>query len=152
MFEELSQYRTVIVTGPHRTGTTICAEMIGHDTGKKVIREESFKWRNIIKAEELIYEGGVFQGPYLLPWAPMFSDDETLVVFMKRHGADIDASVEKLKQRGISVPYFDWSQADRLWEAISHVIDNKMEVEYESLKSHPLWVDNREEWGHRQTS
>lgn len=153
MFEDIG-HNKIIVTGPHRTGTTICAEMIGHDTGLPVFREEEFQYRNIIKAHELIsiekglFEGcGVFQGPYLLPWAPLF--DDCLIVCMRRDIEDIQASIENLKKRGISTPFFSAEQAYALWEKME--LKHCMEVEYESLRDHPLWSESRKGWGHRQT-
>ncbi|OBX35665.1 hypothetical protein A8U91_04739 [Halomonas elongata] len=51
MFEHLADETTIIVTGAHRSGTTIAAEMIAADTGKPCIREEAFEHRDIIAAE-----------------------------------------------------------------------------------------------------
>lgn len=151
MFEHLAVYRSVIVTGPHRSGTTICTEMVGHDTGLTVHREEEFKFRNIVQAEKLIRQGGVFQGPYLLPWIPILADKETFVIYMHRTADEVDASVRKLQKRGISTPFFNRDQARRLWGRINKLCPHGTMIAYQSLKRHPLWVDKREGWGHRQT-
>lgn len=150
MFEHLAGYRSIIVTGPHRSGTTICAEMIGHDTGLTVYREESFGFRNIIEAEPLIRMGGVFQGPYLLPWLPILTDAQTLVVYMDRDRESVAASIRGLKARGVSLPYFSQCQARRLWGEMSGLFESLV-VDYESLRGHPLWREDRKGWGHRQT-
>ncbi|HSH43857.1 MAG TPA: hypothetical protein VK973_17175 [Arenicellales bacterium] len=147
MFEWLADFRRIIVTGPHRSGTTIAAEMIASDTGKPCIREEAFDCRNIILAERS--GEGVIQGPYLLPWAPIFAGADTAVIYMRRDGAAIDASVRRLKEGGISEPLFHWNQAWRLWQTMD--VPNGYTVDYKSLRDHPLWVERREGWGHRQT-
>lgn len=146
MFERLSGYRLVIVTGPHRSGTTIAAKMISRDTGKTLILEESFDCRNIIKAGRI--KSGVVQGPYLLPWLPIFSADDTAIVYMKRDGRSIDSSVARLS---VSKPFYHWSQGWELWGRLEPILKNAEVVDYDSLRTHPLWGENREGWGHRQT-
>lgn len=150
MFEHLSEHRTIIVTGPHRSGTTICAEMIGADTGKRVYLEEAFHIRNILEAELLVRAGGVIQGPYLLPWAPMLAAADVAVVYMHRSAAEVDASNRVIREKGISTPFFSKHQADRLWERIRPLVA-AVDVEYATLEEHPLWMAERRGWGHRQT-
>lgn len=147
MFDRLKGFRCVIVTGPHRSGTTIAAEMIAADTGKRCVREEEFRWRNIIKAAEI--RRGVIQGPYLLPWTPVLADDETMVVYVRRDGAAIDASVRRLR---VSKPHFHWRQAWELWRRIAPLLPHTETIEYEALREHRLWVEDRRGWTHRQTS
>ncbi len=144
MFEGLKNRHCIIVTGPHRSGTTICAEMIAHDTGKPCIREEAFDNRNIIKAQRLVEQGGVIQGPYLLPWAPIF---DACVVYIDRNPDEVAASVERLR---VSKPFFSKAQADLLWSGMD-LLDS-FKIDYKSLSKHPMWRDSREGWGHRQTS
>lgn len=153
MFEALKGSPRIIVTGAHRSGTTIATEMIAHDTGMRAFREEAFGTHSIAEAEYLLREqGGVVQGPYLLPWVPVLSQMlGTAVVYVKRDSAAVEASNERLRERGISAPYFTKSQADRLWEAIRGCVPFYVEVRYEDLASHPLWAEKRDGWGHRQT-
>ena len=147
MFEHLTAFQRIIVTGPHRSGTTIAAEMIAHDTGKPCIREEAFDYRDIKLAASIT--DGVIQGPYLLPWLPILSSPRTAIVYMKRFGADIDASVARLK---VSKPFYHWSQGWALWHQIAPLLNNAQVVEYDALRRHPLWVDDRRGWHHRQTT
>ena len=39
MFEYLKEFPVVLVTGPQRSGTRICAKMIAHDTGHRFVDE-----------------------------------------------------------------------------------------------------------------
>lgn len=153
MFQNLSPFETIIVTGPHRSGTTIAAEMIAHDLGRRCWREEAFSIRNIVEAEALIRDhGGVIQGPYLLPWAPVLADiGKTAIVYMQRHPDAVARSNARLQRRRISAPFFNKDQADRLWHRIKPAIDNWFEVDYTELEAHPLYQHHREGWRHRQT-
>lgn len=147
MFEHLSDETTIIVTGAHRSGTTIATEMIAADTGKPCVREEAFDYRDIITAEALIEQGGVIQGPYLLPWVGLWPG--AWVIVLDRPPAEVAASVERLRAQGISLPLFDWDQAARLVTTLNHP---RLEVlDYHALAAHPLWRDDRDGWGHRQT-
>jgi len=150
MFDGLSSFRRVIVTGPHRSGTTIAAEMIAADTGKPCIREESFAFRDIIRAAAI--DSGVIQGPYLLPWLPVLAGPHTAIVYMLRDGAEIDASVQRLREAGISTPLYSWQQGRALWAAMAPLLPHAQVVRYERLAQHPLWVQDRTGWGHRQTA
>lgn len=152
MFDYLKRFGTIIVTGPHRSGTTIAAEMIARDLDLRCWREEEFDNRDVVKAEQIVRAGGVIQGPYLLPWTPFLSEwPATAVVFMRRNYADVDRSNQRLRARKISRPFFDHGQADRLWSRIRPLIENAFEIEYETLADHPLWVHDRKGWLHRQT-
>lgn len=154
MFEYLSDYRTVIVTGPHRSGTTIAAAMIAADTSKACYREESFAIRDITKAEKLIRSNpGVYQGPYLLPWVPHLSRlPSVAVVYMDRSAEDVELSNQRLRNRKISAPHFSKSQADALWGLIQPVTQNAITVNYSDLEGHPLFVRDRSGFRHRQVS
>jgi hypothetical protein len=150
MFEHMAGHRAIVVTGPHRSGTTIAAEMIAHDTGKWCVREEAFNYRNIIEAERVVYEGGVIQGPYLLPWAPIL---DAHIVYVHRDHDAIAASVRRLRERGISTPLFSAPQALALWRQWWGQLNSADVVLYDALRRHPLWVEpeKRKRWGHRQT-
>lgn len=151
MFEALTEYKSIIVTGPHRSGTTIAAEMIATDTDKPCIREEAFKFRNIIEAERLLSRGGVFQGPYLLPWTPILAGSDALVVYMHRNPDDVAKSIQGLKARKVSTPFFSQDQALRWWESVSGLLPHALVVNYDALSEHPMWKGSRDGWGHRQT-
>lgn len=152
MFQNLAQHRRILVTGPHRSGTTIAAEMIGHDTGMAVVREEAFGYRDIERAEALFQPGIVMQGPYLLPWVPILSGPRTLVVYMDRDHDAVMESRRRLGERGVSLPLFTPDQARRLWGEMGRLWA-AMTLPYADLAGHPLWIgaEGRRGFGHRQT-
>lgn len=143
MFRHLAP--PVLVTGPHRSGTTICAEMVAHDMGVSLCREEAIDFRDVIKAEQVLRGDVVLQAPYMLPWLPYFESRGVSCVVMMRPVDEIQASVDRLK---VSKPFFSAGQAYAL---LARMNANVTMVEYHDLKTHPLWVDGRKGWGHRQT-
>ena len=58
MFEYMAIHSRIVVTGPQRSGTTITAKMIAHDTGHRYVDEAEFavydveKWRKIVTEED----------------------------------------------------------------------------------------------------
>lgn len=149
MFERMKGYGNILVTGPHRSGTTIAAEMIAHDTGMALVREEAFNFRNIKLAQRMMLErpGAVYQGPYLLPWAPILP---CYVVYVYRPHREIEASLARCRARGVSMPHFDAAQAAELWDYIEPHVTGEV-IDYYSLAAHPLFRQNRKGWHHRRT-
>lgn len=146
MFEYLGRYKRVIVTGPHRSGTTIAAEMIANDTGLDCHKEEEFDCHNITEARQITT--GVIQGPYLLPWLPLFDDGHTAFVYMSRKPKDVIASVNRLT---VSKPYFSVFEAVPMWDHLEPLLSHSYVVDYAGLAAHPMYVHHRKGWHHRQT-
>jgi hypothetical protein len=151
MFERFAGFDKIIVTGPQRSGTRICAKMIAYDTGHKYV-DESMIGMDSLYALWLLFHTGqrfVIQCPALCRHVHMFSADDTAIVFMRRNTEDISASQKRVdwnweqveliqydRQDGIvaEVKYQFWKEYQR--ERVAHAF----EVEYESLAAHPLWV------------
>jgi hypothetical protein len=161
MFEHLATYRKILVSGPQRSGTTICAQMIAADLKYRYFDELDFDVDNIRRVFAVVdaLDRIVVQCPSLAASLWMFSQPDVLVVFMKRDVQEIIASQSK--------PIYD-SSPDRVWttghqpielmkygrtsgviaqvkyegwEAQKPYIRNAMEIEYASLAAHPMWVD-----------
>lgn len=152
MFEYLKEYPYIIVTGPHRSGTTIIAHMIAYDTGKEFLDEANINHIYVRRIPDLFKEKRniVLQAPYALPWASILSNSETAIVLVKRNISDIEKSaVQSKNKRGkkISRPAFSPKQAHELWSHIKRFIHNPFEVQYESVKDHPLWISKSERKG-----
>ena len=49
MFEHLKVHPVILVTGPQRSGTTICSHMISQDTGHKLVDEADYGIHNTEK-------------------------------------------------------------------------------------------------------
>jgi hypothetical protein len=144
MFEHLAPFRVVIVTGPARSGTTICAHMIAADTGKRLY-DDCKDSLTVQRVRELIAqaESKVIQCPLLAQYADDFgAEQDVAVVIMRRSAADITASNDRMQKRS-PMRLDGQSQAAAVyatWETQRERIAHPFEVEYESLNAHPLWI------------
>jgi len=159
-FHELKKYGHIFVTGPHRSGTTICARMIAHDTGHDLVLEDEFRCTNRSQFSAFLhsdYGPRVMQCPFLsneihdLEYLYDIDMSKVLVVFMHRYRKDIIDSEDNAPVdfesigRGQKRAYHEVRNIHPsdikydAWEDQCRVIPNALDVGYESLKSHPLW-------------
>lgn len=162
MFEEFKKYHRIIVLGPSRSGTRIATKMIAQDTGFTYIDEHEIT--KIRRAQKMLFFGEkvVIQAPNWTPYARMLTNKHTLIVFMKRDVKDIIRSQKRIgwgiegskhtRRVGnaediIRKLYFrDKGKISEIiyeiWDKYQKdTIKNYYELEYESLKGHPLWID-----------
>jgi hypothetical protein len=166
MFEHLSSYDRIVVTGPQRSGTTIAGRMIAADTGHRYVDEgefgvyDSVRWREILTGHRI-----VVQCPHMLKVIVDDPPPGVLVVLMRRDLADIHASErrirweEDLRGNTRELESFGLSQGDsaRLkydyWDTHPRPACH-LEVAYDSLRTHPAYVapEQRASFGRKQTS
>lgn len=177
MFEHLSSYSKILVTGPQRSGTRIAAEMIAEDTGLRYIDEEEFGVRSKKNFNKLLANESniVVQCPGMCRIIHEHSASDTLIVMMIRDVEDIVASEERvdwihgywdeLVKYGIPHTNSDLRTARRegvrpsvlkydFWEKEQRdKITNYMELEYESLAEHSMWIpkEDRKNFTEKQT-
>ena len=171
MFADLKTYRRIFVTGPHRSGTTICARMIAADTGHDLVLEDDFLYANADQLAAFLYSDygpQVIQCPFLcheihdLGWLYGIDMNEVLVVMMHRYREDIIRSEDRARLKNGQAVRFDQigeSQKRKYhsafaghvsdlryeaWEDQCKVIPNALDVGYESLRDHPLWIESRD--------
>ena len=166
-FTDLRKYKRVLVTGPQRSGTRIAAKIIAHDTGLRYVDEDEFSAHSeslfgIIVFNEINI---VVQCPGMSHIIHKFSEHDTLIVMMIR---DIDDIVASEKRVGWDYGYFreliklgvpNSSSVLRtarrnkvkpselkykLWNEQKKTIQHYMELDYESLSNHPLWIPKEE--------
>lgn len=174
MFEHLAKYDVILVSGPQRSGTRIAAKIFAADTGHRYIDENGFgiydeyKFRVILQQRKI-----VVQCPPMSHIIHEVATDDTLVVFMIRDLDDIVASERRInwtigpykelanyglprqaarryRQHGGQVAplkYAYW------WGTQRAQVPHYLELEYESLSAHPLWVpkERRANFKARQT-
>jgi hypothetical protein len=164
VFESFAAFERVIVTGPHRSGTRICAKMIAYDTGFEFVDENDIGLDSSLQLWSLFDNNRHFvvQCPALCRYVHLFGIDDTAIVLMRRNVKDIIASQERIGWRW---EWLELARYDRLDGAIAEVkyefwgknqraqIKHAFEVEYESLSRHPLWVPQplRRDFGAEQT-
>ncbi len=151
MFEWLADFDKVLVTGPQRSGTRICAKMIAHDTGYEYVDENDLHMDSLYWLCSFLHyrEHIVVQCPVLCRHVHMFGADDTAIVLMRRSVEDIVASQKRI---GWSWEWLELARYDRSDGVIAKVkyrfweerqrerIQHAFEIEYESLAGHPLWV------------
>lgn len=158
----------IIVSGPQRSGTTICSEIIGHDTGFEVFKEEHIDIDNVVKLKNFVRSEGkkVLQAPGAFVYLDEVSAENILIVIMFRDLDEIYLSqarikwngegneIEKLHSKGFKDfrypaegKYLYYRR--ELWRKLHNVY----ELNYDDLSHHKLWVpkEKRENFGPRQT-
>ncbi len=167
MFEALSRYRVVIVTGPHRSGTTICARIVERDAGLRYVDTEDYGgdlelWNEIVARGR----GVVVHSPGMARWVHLVAGrDDVLVIWMLRPLAQILVSEARINwsEKEEKAIYADVPGYNRqyhvsvnklsFWRTYQHKkVTNWREVRYEDLKAHPLWLpaEKRRHFGPRQ--
>jgi len=171
MFKHLKTHKKILVSGPPRSGTQIATRMIAHDTGHRFVNErEHGCWRkcrmwDLLKMDEPM----AIHCPSQSRWLHEFArQPDALIVFLLRNPGDIMASEHRVGKvqplRRLTRRHYEdvmpchgpscmvrqsyWLVQQR------HLIDNKLELQYESLCEHPLWVERplRETFAVKQTT
>lgn len=164
MFKHLAKHKVIFVTGPHRSGTTICSRMIAHDTGHDLVVEDDFRFSQLHQLATFTqadYGSIVVQCPFLadiihdLKYLIDLDMDHALVVFMHRYRRDIIASETRARvdfQRlGETQKKKYHTEANEhisdiryeAWQDQQPMIPHSLDVGYESLRDHPLWIEDR---------
>ncbi len=150
----LNGIRKVLVTGPHRSGTTIATEIVAAELGLPAIREcdlahprfegddePALSESDIEKMTE-----GVLQGATTFRWLPEIADHFDMVVIVVRDPEDIVASQIRYRGKQIDNPASKYTLLKRM------KLPLVVWVEYESLSNHSLFHRDRAGWKPRQTS
>ena len=156
----LRQHTAILVTGPQRSGTTIGARILAMELGRRYVDENEIQIANVARSRNVLSGTGVvLQAPALCHVAHTFS---CAVVLMRRCVADIVRSQDRIGwgvyepvelakyevDRGpiAEVKYCAWNDWQKDQCAAPY------ELEYESLRGHPLWVNPqlRQEFAARQ--
>ncbi len=164
MFKHLARHSVILVTGPQRAGTTICARIIAADTGHEYIDENEYgphnktMWLHTIAC----YENVVVHCPAMCRYVHEVGG--VFVVMAYRNVADIANSQERIGwgKANEALELARYKKAEDPVAAIKYdfwrkyqrtTITNWLEVEYKNLAAHPLWIDKRERatFGPRQT-
>ena len=182
MFECLKKFNNIIVTGPQRSGTRICAKMIAKDTSKRYKDEFSISWENVNSngvflrylsnesiEQELSTGNTVIQCSANSFEIERYSREDTCIIFMWRETFDILKSERRIgwtEEVQEKIKYQKRFNDVDMIQPISTIKKNVWEkyqknkiiywmyVYYESLKLHEYWVDknNRKEFKWNQTT
>lgn len=164
-FNNLRQYRVILVSGAHRSGTTITAHIIAQETGKGYLdeHEDGLHDQNYLARAIRYNDNVVIQCPGMANCLEKFgAQDDVAVVFVKRDPAAIRASMARLPNNSGAylnetelnkyVQYrdqgYDIVDAKLLyWEIQKKRILHAFEIRYEELTKHPLFVEKEKRSG-----
>ena len=158
MFEYLALFSRIVVTGPQRSGTHICAVMIADDLGYTFCEEVQIDTYKLDLMKHLFDTESrfVLQAPGICRHVHEFSAPDVAIILMRRAVSDIIASEKRvgwfgsihrqweLERYGLTkgniaeVKYQYWDDVQR------ELIHNPFEIEYESLVAHPMWIPQEE--------
>ena len=156
MFEYLSGHKIIIVTGPQRSGTNICAKMIAHDLGYEYHSERDFGVDSLYGLRGLVSHllgigvNAAIHAPALCVYMHHFKTPEVAIVMMMRSIPDIIASQERIGWNGEEVELIRYRVARGPIAAVKYAYwfgqqrqhtKNAYEVFYDNLRDHPLWID-----------
>ena len=160
MFEELRSFNKILVTGPQRAGTKIASKMIAHDTGYQYIDEHDYGGFYVDRFKKAISgDNIVVQCPTMSGRIEDFTTDDMLVVFMFRDIEDIARSEDRVDWSvGVYNELYNYgfrvNEAKRYrqaggrtaplkykrWKIQKQMIEHHIDLEYESLSKHSLWI------------
>lgn len=155
MFDWLSAFDKVLVTGPQRSGTRIAAKMIAYDTGLEFIDEDEIGWDGFYRIAPIIESerNVVIQCPSLCRYMHMFNYDNVAIVLMRRNIEDIIASQKRICWRWewLELARYDLSEGVisevkyKFWDQYQkEKIKHSFEVSYEKLAEHLLWIEKKD--------
>lgn len=167
----LKPYKAVLVTGPQRSGTAIATKILAQELGYREVPEEEFGIHNSLQALGILLQNNVvLHAPGLCHQADMLGDmADAAVVLMRRPLDEIHASEERIGWRtaygGANVvaeqnKYLnEFRETDddvaalkyRIWDAQQKHRCEAFDLDYSSLRGHPLWKDKRTDFAPRQT-
>lgn len=163
LLPDLHKYRAIVVTGPQRSGTTFMGKAISYDTGRIYVDEGTFAWHDRDLWESIVAKSlnSIIQCPTMMKYVHDVPDD-VVVVVMRRPIDDILSSQDRIgwdgnmielkrygKSKGIACKVkYEW------WDEHKHKgPKNWVEVNYEDMSGHPLWVEKelRKDFDSKQT-
>jgi len=155
LLQSLAQHRIVLVTGPHRSGTTFVTAALADDLGFAYTTETAIREANgrfsVGAVRRLMLEA---EQPFVIHGASCFKNlkhlqrDDLATVFVYR---DINATIESQKRmqgRPLDQPERKQTEFEE-WCRVKW-IKHPFSVCYEQMMDHPLFHNDRQDWDWRQ--
>lgn len=164
---------TVLVTGPHRSGTTFVTKCIAYDLGFEFVAEERVHCADRYLLQMYCEDSRdyVIQCPWAAPFIHQFANTGVSIVWVNRPHSEITASRDRMYKRDGTKMSWGLSEAglrrsynasrdsrDILtiqrdnWEDQRQMFSEWKEVDYHDYDNHLLHVDGRENFHFRQIS
>ena len=150
-FIYLKAFTKIIVSGPQRSGTRICAQMIAHDINYDYIDEKDYSGNTLKKFQGFVTspQKVVLQAPAVSRWVHLYSRTDVVIIFMQRNIKDIIASQKRIDWKCEPLEFKKYGEKSgviskikyKYWNEVQKPsIDNWFEIDYESLSVHKLWL------------
>ena len=158
-FEWAQLFRGIVVTGCQRSGTGIASRIIAHDLNRLHIDEDDYGtkqtkvWKERVVTEQQPF---VIHSPAMSRYLTDVVTDDILVVYMRRRLRDVERSIRRIEWDDANerTAYKDTFSNEALhiykikmkyWKrAQQKSITNWIEINYEALGTHPLWINKSE--------
>ena len=174
-FSDGRKSKTILVTGPQCSGTTIATQIISKELDRKLYLEEDFSVHNedqLVDLITLIKIPSVIQCPSMSHIIQDLSKIGCFIVWMKRPFHDIHASEKKIgwkvhehiekakytQKFPLKTNLFENMRSaemkQNMWDTYQkQTLDGGFfELDFRMLRRHPMWVNNRAEFKSRQSS
>jgi hypothetical protein len=171
LLPQLKSFDSILVTGPQRSGTTIGGHILAEELGYRYADENEINIYDYLKAINLLHGGQVvLQAPGLCYLAHWFNTSKIAVVVMRRNlediyksemrigwrdaygGANLKAEIDRYQAMYGKTPD-NGNIAElkyKLWDTLQKKLCNGFDLDYESLRGHPLWKEERTNFKERQ--
>lgn len=164
MFEHLTMFNRIVISGPQRSGTRIAAKIVASDTNKDYIDEKDINFQDFRLLEwYLAKDNVVIQCPGLCHKLHEIMADSTLIIVVRRPIVEIIASERRIGWNDVSefpelIKYgYTSGIISRIkydyWDTIQKpiLIDRWGEINYHELDYHPLFKTDRSSFLWNQT-
>lgn len=158
-FKELyAKNKKIVIVGPQRSGTTFSAKAIAEDKGVHHIDEMTFQAEQYEKFLRIVEnkKGFCVQAPAMTHLSENIIKDipDVLLVYLNRPIGEIKSSInrikwgydehEKSKMKSVTDVFSHEISAEtkyRYLKALSEKNKNIINIDYHSMKVHPLWIN-----------
>lgn len=164
MLEDLKKHNSIVVSGPQRSGTRICAKIIAHDTDKTYIDEKEINYHDFRLLNWYLNQGNVVvQCPGLCHMLHYIKNKSTLVVVVRRPIDEITLSEHRcwsLESKRIELFKYGHSGGIisqikyKFWDEVQKSIlsDLARDIHYHKLENHKLFIKDRKDFRWDQTT
>lgn len=168
----LKQHPVILVTGPHRSGTTFASKVVASETGYRLIDESRWAthhnhnvwtFRRMVDYLMTQPRSVVMHHPGATPWVHLLEPWAVAVVMVRRPVDEIVLSEDRINwrphEREVLDCYFRTEHPSaytvyEVWDKWQkRVLSAAYDLEYHSLETHPLWVskEKRKQFTPHQT-
>ena len=165
MYESLKEFSNIIISGPQRSGTRIAAKIISLDTGKTYIDEKEINFHDLRLLEWYLNKGNVvIQCPGLCHLLHNINNKSTLIILIYRPIEEIIKSEDRINwpDEAKKIELFKYGHSCGIISKIKYDFWNSFqkpllgerarEINYNELKFHPLFIQDRESFKWDQTT